>query len=83
MGMLISIIVGGIIGWIASLIMGTGHSILINILVGLVGSFLGSWLFGDVLKIGGAKQAGSFNIPGLVFGILGSIVLLFLVGLIL
>ena len=63
--------------------MGTGHSILINILVGVVGSFLGSWLFGDVLKIGGAKQAGSFNIPGLIFGILGSMVLLFLVGLIL
>jgi uncharacterized membrane protein YeaQ/YmgE (transglycosylase-associated protein family) len=69
MGILISIIVGGIIGWLASLIMGTGHSILINIIVGIVGSALGSWLFGDVLKIGGAKQAGSFNIPGLIFGI--------------
>ena len=83
MGILISIIVGGIIGWLASLIMGTGHSILINIIVGIVGSALGSWLFGDVLKIGGAKQAGSFNIHGLIFGILGSIVLLFIVGLIL
>mgnify|MGYP003614580661 FL=1 len=83
MGILISIIIGGIIGWLASLIMGTGHSILINIIVGIVGSALGSWLFGDVLKIGGAKQAGSFNIPGLIFGILGSIVLLFIVGLIL
>ena len=83
MGILISIILGGMSGWLASLIMGTGHSILINIIVGIVGSALGSWLFGDVLKIGGAKQAGSFNIPGLIFGILGSIVLLFIVGLIL
>lgn len=82
MGIIISIIVGGIIGWIASIIMGTGHSIVMNILIGVVGSALGNWLFGDVLKIGGAKQAGSLNIPGLIFGILGSIVLLFIVGLI-
>ena len=52
-------------------------------------SILGMTTQGDQIldktlsKIGGAKQAGSFNIPGLVFGILGSIVLLFLVGLIL
>ena len=82
MGIIISIIVGGIIGWIASIIMGTGHSIIMNILIGVVGSALGNWLFGDVVKIGGAKQAGSLNIPGLIFGILGSIVLLFIVGLI-
>ena len=80
MGIIISIIVGGIIGWIASIIMGTGHSIVMNILIGVVGSALGNWLFGDVLKIGGAKQAGAFNIPGLIFGVLGSIILIAIVG---
>lgn len=80
MGILISMIVGGIIGWIASMIMGAGNGILINIIVGIIGSALGSWLFGDVLKIGGAKQAGAFNIPGLIFGVLGSIILIAIVG---
>lgn len=82
MGFIISLIVGGIIGWLASMIMGSGNGIFINIIVGIVGSGLGSWLFGDVLKIGGAKQAGSFNLPGLIFGVLGAIVLLFIIGLI-
>lgn len=82
MGIIISMIVGGIIGWIASIIMGSNSSILINIIVGIIGSALGSWLFGDVLKIGGAKQAGSFNIPGLIFGILGSIILIAIISFI-
>lgn len=82
MGIIISMIVGGIIGWIASMIMGSDTSILVNIIIGIVGSALGSWLFGDVLKIGGAKQAGVFNVPGLIFGVLGSIVLIAIVSLI-
>ena len=82
MGLLVSLIVGGLIGWIASAIMGSDTGLLMNIIVGIVGSGLGSWLFGDVLKIGGAKQAGSFNIAGMIFGVLGAIVLLFIVGLI-
>src|SRR4029453_7853950 len=48
MGLLISIVVGGIIGWIASLIMKTDAQmgILANILVGVVGSGLGNFLAG-------------------------------------
>lgn len=79
MGIIISMIVGGIIGWLAGMFMGSDSGILINIIVGIVGSALGSWLFGDVLKIGGAQQAGSFNVPGLIFGVLGSIVLIAIV----
>ncbi len=81
MGLIISIIVGGIIGWLAGMIMGSGNGILMNIIVGIIGSALGSWLFGSVLKIGGAHAAGSFNVPGLVFGILGAVVLIFLLRL--
>lgn len=82
MGIIISMIVGGLIGWIASLIMGTHTGILMNIIIGIVGSALGSWLFGSVLKIGGARDAGEFNLPGLIFGVLGAIILVFIVGLI-
>ena len=82
MGLIVSLIVGGLIGWIASAIMGSDTGLFMNIIVGIVGSGLGSWLFGDVLKIGGAKEAGSFNMVGMIFGVLGAVVLLFIVGLI-
>ncbi len=82
MGIIISIIAGGLIGWLASMIMGDGHSLIMNIVIGIVGSALGSWLFGDVLKIGGARSAGSLSIPGIIFGILGAIVLMVIVGFI-
>jgi uncharacterized membrane protein YeaQ/YmgE (transglycosylase-associated protein family) len=50
MGLLVSIIVGGVIGWIASLIMKTDHQIGIlgNILIGIVGSGLGHMLAGMI-----------------------------------
>jgi uncharacterized membrane protein YeaQ/YmgE (transglycosylase-associated protein family) len=50
MGLLVSIIVGGVIGWIASLIMKTDHQIGIlgNILIGIVGSGLGHMLAGII-----------------------------------
>ena len=78
MGIIISMIVGGIIGWLAGMVMDTSTGILMNIIIGILGSALGSWLFGDVLKIGAAQNAGSFNVPGLIFGVLGAIVLIFL-----
>ena len=50
MGLLISIIIGGIIGWLASLIMKTDAQmgIIANILVGIVGSALGHFLAGVI-----------------------------------
>jgi len=44
MGIVLFLIVGAIIGWVASLIMGTNQSLLWNIIVGIVGSGLGGWL---------------------------------------
>lgn len=46
MDLVITLVVGGIIGWIASIVMGTNHQmgVLANVLVGVVGSVLGLWL---------------------------------------
>ena len=46
MGFIIAIIIGGIIGWLASLVMGTNAQMgmLANIVVGIVGANLGTWL---------------------------------------
>lgn len=78
MGWIATIIVGGIIGWLASLVMKTDaqQGILLNVVIGIVGSVLGRWLFADVLGIGAAWSAGSFSIAGLLFGVLGAAILI-------
>ncbi|MER3483375.1 MAG: GlsB/YeaQ/YmgE family stress response membrane protein [Meiothermus sp.] len=80
MDWIIAILVGALIGWLASLVMGTDarQGALANIIIGIVGSALGRWLFGDVLHIGGAVAAGSFSLIGLLWGVLGAIVLIFI-----
>ena len=52
------------------------QGIIANILVGIVGSLLGRWLFADVLQIGGAVAAGSFSMLGLLWGIIGAVILI-------
>lgn len=80
MDWIIAILVGALIGWLASLIMGTDarQGALANIIIGIVGSALGRWLFADVLGIGGATAAGGFSLIGILWGVLGAIVLIFI-----
>ncbi len=78
MGWIVTILVGALIGWLASKMMSTDEQQgpLANIGVGIVGSLLGSWLFGSVLGIGTATAAGDFSVMGIVWGIVGSVVLI-------
>jgi len=78
MGIIIMLIVGGITGWLASLLMKTDGQmgILLNIIIGIVGAFLGSWLFGTVLGFGGAFTAGSLSFIGFLWGVLGAVILI-------
>lgn len=84
MDIIILLIVGGITGWLASLIMRTDGQmgILINIVAGILGAFLGSWLFGDVLGFGSAFTAGSFTLLGFFWGVLGAVILIWIMKLI-
>jgi uncharacterized membrane protein YeaQ/YmgE (transglycosylase-associated protein family) len=54
MGLIVYLIIGGIVGWLASIFMKTNAQmgILANILVGIVGASLGGWL-GGMLGVGG------------------------------
>lgn len=77
-GLLIFLLVGAAAGWIAgNLMRGGGFGLVGNIVVGIVGAFLGSWLLG-LLKV----SIGSGLINSLVTSVIGAVVLLFLVGLI-
>ena len=73
MSWIAAIIVGAIIGLIAEKVMKSDMGLLMNI---VIGSSLGRWLFGDILGIGSAYAAGSFNFAGLLFGVLGAAVLI-------
>jgi uncharacterized membrane protein YeaQ/YmgE (transglycosylase-associated protein family) len=82
-GFIVWLIVGGIIGWIASMVMKTDaqQGVLLNIIVGIVGAFLGGWL-GSVMGIGGADiNDGAFNLTSLLLSLVGAIILLAIVNL--
>lgn len=78
MSWIIAIVVGALIGWIASQIMNTDEQqgALANIVIGIVGSLLGNWLFGGVLGIGSAGAAGTLSFWGLVWGVVGAVILI-------
>ncbi|MBW3549982.1 MAG: GlsB/YeaQ/YmgE family stress response membrane protein [Proteobacteria bacterium] len=83
MGIIIWLIVGGIIGWIASMIMKTDgqQGIFLNIVVGIIGAFLGGWIGGMLGLGGGDINQGDFSLSGLLLSLVGAIVLLAIVNL--
>ena len=80
---IIWLVVGGIIGWLASLVMRTdaAQGIVLNVIVGIVGSMLGGWLIAPLLG-GGTINQGDFSIMGLVISFVGALILLAIVNLI-
>jgi uncharacterized membrane protein YeaQ/YmgE (transglycosylase-associated protein family) len=83
MGLIILLVVGGIIGWLASLIMRTDaqQGILLNIVVGIVGSILAGFLLTPL--IGGAPiTSGNISITSILVSLLGAVVLLAIVNMI-
>ncbi len=78
MGIIIWLIVGGVVGWLASLIMRTDgqQGIILYIVVGIVGAFLAS------LIIGGGSINQAITIESFLYSLVGAIVLLAIVNLI-
>ena len=71
MGIIIWLIVGGIVGWLASIIMkrDAQQGIILNIVVGIIGALLAGWLFG-----GGINEA--ITIRTFLFSLIGAVILL-------
>lgn len=82
MGWIIALIVGGVAGWLASLVMNRDASMGIfwNIVVGCVGSVVGNMIVGPLLGITGSVQ--QFSLTGLGVAVVGAVVLLGIVNLI-
>lgn len=83
MGLIIVLIVGGILGWLASIVMRTDaqQGIFLNVVVGVVGALLAGFILTPML--GGAPiTSGAFDIRSLLVSFLGAIVLLAIVNLV-
>lgn len=70
------IVIGGLAGWVASMITGTnaGQGIVGNIVAGVIGAFVGGFLFG---LLGGAGFTG-FNLWSFIVALVGAVVVLFI-----
>jgi uncharacterized membrane protein YeaQ/YmgE (transglycosylase-associated protein family) len=79
---IIIIVVGGILGWLASIVMRTDaqQGILLNIVVGIVGAILGGLLLAPLIG-GGSITEGDFSIMSLLVSFLGAVILLAIVNL--
>ena len=82
MNFIIWLIVGGLLGWVASMIMGTNdrQGMFLNIIVGIVGAYLGGLVLAPMFDTGTINQ-GDFSVGSLVVSLLGAVVLLAIVGL--
>jgi len=80
MSFIIWIIIGGILGWLASLVMRTDaqQGILLNIIVGIVGALLGGWLLSPLFGTGTINQ-NNFSLGSLLVSFLGAVILLAIV----
>jgi uncharacterized membrane protein YeaQ/YmgE (transglycosylase-associated protein family) len=73
---------GGLLGWIASIMMGTNaqQGMLLNIVVGVVGAFLAGMLLTPLLGIGTINQS-NFSFASLLVSLVGAVLLLAIVNL--
>ena len=82
MGIIVLLIVGGLIGWVASMIMRTDgqQGILLNVVVGIVGAVLAGFIVTPL--IGGAPiTSGAITIQSVLVSLLGAVVLLAIINL--
>lgn len=79
---IIWIVIGGLLGWIASMIMRTDsqQGTLLNIVVGIVGAVVAGWVISPLVGVSTINQ-GNFSIAALAVSLLGAIVLLGIVNL--
>ena len=80
MNFIIWLIVGGIIGWLASIVMKTNgqQGMFLNVVVGIFGAMLGGWVISPLVGIGTINQD-NFSMPALLVSFFGAVILLAIV----
>jgi uncharacterized membrane protein YeaQ/YmgE (transglycosylase-associated protein family) len=82
MNFIIWIVIGGLIGWAASIVMKTDaqQGVVLNVVVGIVGALVGGWLLAPLFGTGTINQ-NDFSLASLVVSLLGAIILLAVVNM--
>lgn len=82
MNLILWLFVGGIIGWLASVLMKTDgqQGIILNVVVGIVGAVLGGWFISPLVGVGTINQD-NFSLPSLVVSFVGAAILLGIVNM--
>ena len=78
MGIIIILVIGALVGWLASMLMRTGGGILFDIVVGIVGALIAGFLFGGGASILNAP----FSLMSILLSLVGAVILLAIVKLI-
>ncbi len=83
MNFIIWLIVGGLIGWLASVLMKTNdqQGMVLNVVVGVVGAMLGGWLISPLIGVGTINQD-TFSLPAMLVSLVGAAILLAIVNLV-
>lgn len=81
MGIIVWLIMGGLVGWVASMIMGTNgqQGIILNVVVGIVGAMIGGFLIGPLLGAGSINDG--ITIMSFIVSLIGAIILLAILSL--
>ncbi|MCH8531890.1 MAG: GlsB/YeaQ/YmgE family stress response membrane protein [Saccharospirillum sp.] len=80
MYIIVWLIMGGLVGWVASMIMGTNaqQGIILNIVVGIVGAVIGGWLISPLLGAGSINEG--ITLMSFIVSLIGAVILLAIVG---
>ena len=83
MNFLIWLVVGGLIGWIASKIMNTDaqQGVILNVVVGIVGAFIGGMLISPLVGVPTINQ-NALSVGALLVSLVGAVILLAIVNLV-
>jgi len=82
MNIIIWLVIGGLIGWVASVVMRTDgqQGMLLNVVVGIVGAALGGWFLSPLVGVSTINQS-NFSVAGLLVSLAGAVILLAIVNL--
>jgi uncharacterized membrane protein YeaQ/YmgE (transglycosylase-associated protein family) len=81
MNIVVWLIVGGLVGWAASLVWHDLEGIVVNVIVGITGAFIAGWLLAPTVTAG-TTNSSDFSLAGLAVSLLGAVALLALVNLV-
>jgi len=83
MNFIIWLAIGGLIGWLASVVMRTNdrQGALLNVAVGIAGAILGGWILSPLVGVSTINQS-NFSLGGLLVSLLGAVILLAIVNLV-